>query len=215
MNYEAMLSESFEYTKDAVWGRWGRWALLVVCTIIFPLLYGYILEVLRGTKPAPELQNWWKLFVDGILYLVISIIYAIPIIIVAILTVGGSALFFISGNPAMNVGGLGMMVIGFLVIFILAILIGLIAIIGMVRFARTGEFGEAFNFSEILATIDSIGWGHYILALIILYVVVGVVSFVLAVIPFLGVVLSLIFSAPIAIFTARYIALLYDDGAAA
>lgn len=215
MNYEAMLSESFEYTKDAVWGRWGRWALLVVCTIIFPLLYGYILEVLRGTKPAPELQNWWKLFVDGILYLVISIIYAIPIIIVAIFTVGGSALFFISGNPAMNVGGLGMMVIGFLVIFILAILIGLIAIIGMVRFARTGEFGEAFNFSEILATIDSIGWGHYILALIILYVVVGVVSFVLAVIPFLGVVLSLIFSAPIAIFTARYIALLYDDGAAA
>ncbi|MGC9434722.1 MAG: DUF4013 domain-containing protein [Methanomicrobiales archaeon] len=215
MNYEAMLSESFEYTKEALWGRWGRWALLVVCTIIFPLLYGYILEVLRGTKPAPELQNWWKLFVDGILYLVISIIYAIPIIIVAIFTVGGSALFFISGNPAMNVGGPGMLVIGFLVIFILAILIGLIAIIGMVRFARTEKFGEAFNFSGILATIDSIGWGSYILALIILYVVVGVVSFVLAVIPFLGVVLSLIFSAPIAIFTARYIALLYDDGAAA
>jgi len=215
MNYEAMLSDSFDYTKEAVWGRWGRWALLVVCTIIFPLLYGYILEILRGAKPAPELQNWWKLFVDGILYLIISIIYAIPIIIVAIFTIGGSILLFSAGAPAMNVGGVGMLLVGFLIIFILAILIGLIAVIGMVRFARTGTFGEAFNFSAILATIDSIGWGSYILALIILYVVVGVVSFVLAVIPFLGVVFSLIFSAPIAVFTARYIALLYDGGAAA
>ncbi|MHC1626211.1 MAG: DUF4013 domain-containing protein [Methanoculleaceae archaeon] len=208
MNYEAMLTGSFEYSKDAVWGRWGRWALLVVCTIIFPLLYGYLLEVLRGREPAPELENWWTLFADGILYLVISIIYAIPILIVGLFAIF-TLMYSISH------GGLVIFSAGILVTIILSIIIGLIATIGIVRFARTGKFGEAFNFSEILATIRSIGWGRYILALIILYIVVCLASFVLNAIPYIGLFLTIVFYAPLAIFSARYISLLYDCGVVA
>ena len=42
--------------------------------------------------------------------------------------------------------------------------------IGVVRFARTGSIGEAFNFSAIRATIAKIGWVPYIIALVVLMV---------------------------------------------
>ena len=51
---------------------------------------------------------------------------------------------------------------------------------GAVRFARTDSFGEAFNFSAILAHIGRIGWGPYIVALIVLMVVIGVINAVLS-----------------------------------
>ena len=47
-----MLGDSIEYAKDAVWGKWVRWILLVISTIIFPLILGYMMEVYRGKKPA-------------------------------------------------------------------------------------------------------------------------------------------------------------------
>ncbi len=60
------------------------------------------------------------------------------------------------------------------ILIIVAIIIGLISPIGIIRFARTGKFGEAFNFGEILATIKKIGWLSYILAFIIVAIVVGI-----------------------------------------
>lgn len=53
MDLMRLLSDSFEYAKDAIWGRWVRWLLLLVSTIIFPLIYGYTVRVMSGTKPAP------------------------------------------------------------------------------------------------------------------------------------------------------------------
>ena len=43
---------------------------------------GYMLKILRGEKPAPEVQDWGTLFVDGIKYLIIAIIYALPLIVI-------------------------------------------------------------------------------------------------------------------------------------
>jgi hydrogenase/urease accessory protein HupE len=92
MDFGKMLQESFDYAKEAVWEKWMKWILLIVSGIIFPLMWGYILEIVRGKKPAPELQNWVKLFVDGLKLLVIIIIYAIPVLIVLAIF-GGFALF--------------------------------------------------------------------------------------------------------------------------
>jgi len=36
MDYTRLLGDSFDYTKEALWGRWTRWLLLLVSTIIFP-----------------------------------------------------------------------------------------------------------------------------------------------------------------------------------
>lgn len=103
--------------------------------------------------------------------------------------------------------------VGLLIAFIVAIIIGLFSTIGFVRMARTEKFGEAFNFGAILETIRKIGWGSYILALIILFVVAGVIAFILNLlteIPYIGWIIWLILIPFLIIFEARYICRVYD-----
>src|SRR5512137_2989048 len=83
MDYGSMVGDSFEYAKEAVVGKWNKWIMLVIATILLGLpLMGYVLKVLRGEKPAPEVEDWGTLFIDGIKLLIVYIIWMIPIIIV-------------------------------------------------------------------------------------------------------------------------------------
>ena len=89
--------------------------------------------------------------------------------------------------------------------------------IGIVRLARTGSIGEAFNFSAILATIGKIGWVSYIIALIVFVVVAiifGIIVTILMMIPILGLILYLCLIAPFALFTGRYLCQVYDSAGA-
>jgi len=218
MDYGSMVGESFEYTKEAVVGKWAKWVMLVIATILLALpLMGYVMKVLRGEKPAPEVEDWGTLFIDGIKYLIVMIIWMIPVIIVyAILMVVGFA-GAMTGDPTAAMAAVGTMLVGLLVVFVLAIIIGLFAMIGVVRFARTGSIGEAFNFSAILATIGKIGWVPYIIALVVLIVcgvVFGIVVGILMMIPVLGWIVYLFMIAPWYIFVARYVCQLYDSAGA-
>ena len=218
MDYGNMVGESFEYAKEAVVGKWNQWLMLIIATILLGLpLMGYSLRVLRGEKPAPEVNDWGTLFIDGIKYLIVSLIYAIPIIIVlAILMVVGFGAAM-SGNVNAIMAGAGIIIIGLLVMFVLAIIICIFATIGVVRFARTGSIGEAFNFSAILATIAKIGWVPYIIALVVFLVVAvifGIIVGIIQMIPILGFIIYLCLIAPFELFGARYICQLYDSAGA-
>ncbi len=179
MDYGTLIGNSFAYVKEGVIDKVNKWLLLIIATLIlFIPLMGYILSIYRGTNPAPEVENWSKLIVDGILLLIVGIIYAIPVIILEFLTIG-MAIATMKSNPAsMMTATAGAGILGILLV-IVAILIWIISPIGIIRFARTAQFGEAFNFSEILATIKKIGWLSYILALIIVAIVVGVPTLIL------------------------------------
>ncbi len=219
MDYGSMVGESFEYAKEAVIGKWNRWLMLIIATILLALpLMGYAMKVLRGEKPAPEVTEWGTLFIDGIKYLIVSLIYALPIIIVWVLVLGASAAAIMSGNYSAMMAAFGAMALGVLVMFILAIIIAVFEVIGIVRFARTGSIGEAFNMSAILATINKIGWVPYIIALIILMIVgiiIGIIVGILSMIPYLGIIIYLCLIAPITLLFMRYICLLYDSAGAA
>jgi hypothetical protein len=219
MDYGSMVGESFEYAKEAVVGKWNKWLMLIIATILLAIpLMGYAMKVLRGEKPAPEVADWGTLFVDGIKYLIVSLIYALPIIIVWILVLGASAAAIMSGNYSAMMAAFGAMALGVLVMFVLAIIIAVFEVIGIVRFARTGSIGEAFNISAILATINKIGWVPYIIALIVLMIVgiiVGVIVGILTLIPYLGIIIYLCLIAPITLLFMRYICLLYDSAGAA
>ena len=208
------LGASFEYAKEALVGKWVRWILLIIIGII-PIvnfiMSGYIIRVLRGIKPAPELEDYVQLFIDGLLYFVISLVWMIPVFIVAAVFYGGSFIALMSGSDVLGVAGLGAMLIGIPVVFIVAILCGLFAYIGVVRFARMEKFSEAFAFGAIKDKIGEIGWVNYIIALIVVSVVVGVVVFILMLIPIIGVLLLFILMPFFAIFQARYICNLYDS----
>jgi hypothetical protein len=224
MDFDTMLSDSFVYTKEAIVGKWMQWLLLVVATILLCLpLLGYILKVYRGEKPAPEVTGWGTLFIDGIKYAIVSLVWAIPLLIIFFVLIGAAFLSFSSitavsvsgsqvpsGNPALFMGALGLYLI---VVIIVAILTLVFSTIGVIRFARTGSMSEAFNFREISATIGKIGWSSYIIALVILIVVmiaVEIVLTILGMIPVLGTIIQLIFFAPVMIFEARYLSQVYD-----
>jgi hypothetical protein len=218
MDYGNMVGDSFEYAKEAVVGKWNKWIMLIIATILLGIpLAGYSLKVLRGEKPAPEVEDWGTLFIDGIKYIIISIIWAIPAMIVLFLTVGVTALGAMSGDSTAAMAAIGGMMIGLLIFFIVCVIIGLFEIIGIIRFARTGSMGEAFNFSAILATIAKIGWGSYIIALIVLLVVgvvFGIIVTIIMMIPILGVLIYLCLIAPWTLFCTRYMCQLYDSAGA-
>jgi hypothetical protein len=228
MDFGNMLSDSFDYTKEAIAGKWMQWLLLVIATILLCLpLLGYSLRVLRGEKPAPEVTDWGTLFVDGIKYVIVSLIWAIPAIIIFVVTLGAGVLALLSDpavmnsagnvslsvNPATVMGIIGGMFVGLVIFLIVAIITWIFATIGIIRFARTGSMGEAFNFGEILATIKKIGWASYIIALIVLIIVMVVfeiISSLLGMIPYVGIIFELVLIAPITLFESRYLCQVYD-----
>lgn len=214
MDYGNMLGESFSYAKDAVWGKWGKWVLLVISTIIFPLIMGYMVRIYSGVKPAPEADNWVGMFIDGLKLLVIGIIYAIPVfIIMAIFTIPA----ILAGGNGDSMLALGSLGIGMIVMFIVAIIISLISAIGMIRFAQKDSVGQAFAFGAILEHIGRIGWGSYIIALIVLWIVgivFSVITTILSAIPIIGWLIMLFLYPVWTIFAARYMTLIYESAPA-
>lgn len=171
MDFGSMLDDSFAYAKDGVWEKWSRWLLLIVSMLIFPLILGYTVRIYRDEKPAPEPGAWLSLFVDGLKLLLVQIIYLLPVILLVILafiplistlvTSGVLSQNFSSMSdsqferwldshpafiPELLVTG-GFMLILLMVAIILAIIITLFSFLGVVRFARTQQISEAFNFS--------------------------------------------------------------------
>jgi hypothetical protein len=213
MDYGNMLSDSFGYAKDAVWGKWVQWILLVISTIIFPLIMGYMVRIYSGVKPAPELEGWVGLFIDGLKLLIIGFIYSIPLFVIMVLFLIPAGMLS-NGDPMAAIGTLG---IGLLVMIIVGIVITLISAIGMIRFAQKDSIGQAFAFSAILEHIGKIGWGSYIIAIIVLWIagiVFGFVVGLLGVIPVLGWLISLFLYPVWIIFAARYMTLIYESAPA-
>jgi len=214
MDFSTMIGDAFEYTKEALVGKWARWLILIIGSIIFPIVLGYGLRIYRGARTPPDTDDLVGLFVDGIKLFIVELIWAIPVIIVAVIVFGGSGVLMMSGSDAAVAAGIGGMLLGFLVVMIVGIIIGLFAAISAVRFARTDSFGEAFNFSAILAHIGRIGWGSYVFSVVVLVVVLALVNAVLGLIPVLGWLLSLVLAPAFSIFAARYITQIYDSAPA-
>ncbi|KUL02630.1 MAG: hypothetical protein XE10_0636 [Methanoculleus marisnigri] len=177
---------------------------------------------MSGTKPAPELEGWIGLFIDGIKLLVITIVYSIPLMILTLLPV---ALYFIPVSATTTPGtgsasGLGpeLGIVAALAIFVIfivaAIIIGILSTFAAVRFSRTGSMGEAFRVRTLLTHIGRVGWLNCFIALLVMGIVIAIVGFVLMLIPILGLVLLFLLMPAFIIFSARYVALLYESAPA-
>ncbi|WP_067076055.1 DUF4013 domain-containing protein [Methanoculleus horonobensis] len=214
MDYGNMLSDSFSYAKDAVWGKWVQWILLAISTIIFPLIMGYMVRIYSGVKPAPEAGNWVGMFIDGLKLLIVGIIYSIPLFIIMAIFMIPALMAANGGDPMLALGSMG---IGLLLVIIVGIIISLISAIGIIRFAKTGSMGQAFAFGAILEHIGKIGWGSYIIAIIVLMVagvVFGFIAGILGMIPVLGWLIMLFLYPVWYIFAARYMTLIYESAQA-
>ncbi|MCM2466357.1 DUF4013 domain-containing protein [Methanoculleus oceani] len=222
INYQRLLEDSFDYTGDALRGGWMHWLRLIVFTIVFPLIYGYFVRIMRGDVPAPDLGGWGRLFVDGLKLLVVYLAYIGLMLLVAMGLMGGAGI--LAGQNGLVAG------IVALVSFVLLILIWLVAQMAAVRFAKMESLREAFNIPAVLAQIQRIGWGSYIFSQVILqivlmlfmmvlvslvFLVTGLIGLVAGIIGiFLLPVLMLAVSLVVYIFQYRYNTLVYESGAA-
>lgn len=181
MDFQEILSDAFTYTKEGVWGNTNRWLKLIIAIICLGLPFnGYIMRVYRGAKPAPDVDEWGTLFIDGLRLLAVGIVYALPLIIVWMLIFGSMLLAGFSDEAAgAGIAAAGLNLLLMMVMYIYEIAIAVIMPIASIRFARTNTFAEAFNFSGIFATIGRIGWLNYIIAIILVGLVVGIPMMVL------------------------------------
>jgi hypothetical protein len=191
---------------------WPQIILLCLAGLVLGiLLSGYLVRIYRGITPPPLFDAWGTLFLDGLKLVIVSILWFIPALVViiaalALLLVGSAST--IHGNPMISAA-----MIFLLIGLILLVITILYAILGSVRFARTGSMREGLRFSAITGTIQAIGWGVYILALVIMMVLVILASLVIslfALIPFAGWVIQLVLTPIISVFSARYISRVYD-----
>jgi hypothetical protein len=220
MDIGKVIDGSFIYAKEGLVGKWEKWILLIISCIIFPLFMGYTMRIYRGANPAPELNDWGGMFIDGIKLLVVGVIYAIPVLFLDVVLMGSAGLAIFSSvktssgapyiDPGVIMGLLVAILFGALIVVIVLIIIGLITATASVRFARTDSFSEAFNFGAIFSHIGRIGWMTYIIALIMLAIIIGIVEVICIVIPYIGIVLSLILLPFLGLFSARYLTLLYE-----
>ena len=220
MNLSENLSNSFEFAKRLL-SDGGRLVILIVLDII-PIVnwivIGYSARVLRdspGTETPPKLEKYGEMFVDGAKVTFASLIYMlVPVILIA---TGASSLFAgmlsLQGGfavPSVMLGGTGV------VLLVVGILLGIILLLllaaGMAHMLKTGKFGKAFAFGEILKTIRGIGWRKYITGIVVLVLISMIIGGAWW-IPYVGWIISAIISPILSVFIFRSLGLLYNEGA--
>ncbi len=221
MNLSENLSNSFEFAKRLL-SDGGRLIILIVLDII-PIVnwivIGYAARVLKespGPGTPPKLEKYGEMFVDGAKVTFASLIYMlVPVILIA---TGASSLFAgmlsLQGGfaaPSVMLGGTGV------ILLLVGILLGIILLVllaaGMAHMLKTGKFGKAFAFGEILRIIRGIGWGKYIAWIVVLVIISMIIGGVAGLIPYVGWVISAIISPILSVFIFRSLGLLYNEGA--
>jgi len=190
--------ESFSYSWNFNKGSALRWILFIILSII-PIVnfiaFGAYAKTLKGEDP--ELKGVGRNFVRGLLLFILFLIYCIiPIVISWLISLISPVLGGIAG-------------------FILGTIAALFLIPACVRYVRSGEFSQAFGLSALSEMIKGVGWGRYVLAIIILAVFFGILG-LLCCIPFVGWIIGIILfliSPVLCIFSYRYMANLFSESA--
>lgn len=160
--------------------------ILIFSPLILPtiLAQGYIIRTIRNTaqghREMPEFKNWVDMFIDGLKYLIVSVVYGLPggvLLYIAIMisifstmsqailtngTMNQTAMYTGSTMNILNLvdGTIPLILaIAGLLLLTLSYIIQLIAIPRMVYKNRVGA---AFEFKEIYREIQTLGWKKYL-----------------------------------------------------
>ncbi|MEM2998582.1 MAG: DUF4013 domain-containing protein [Thermoproteota archaeon] len=219
MNLEKNLSSSLEYAKKMIKDA-GRWILLIVLgviPIVNLLVLGYWARVVKETPASdepPRLQGYGSMWIQGLKIMVAALIY---MIIPIILIVSGATMALPWGIAREPVRGLtsfpffsGIALSMFIVAIVVSFLIAIIATMGIVHMIKENKFSKAFAISDILNIIKGIGWGPYLLWLITIFVI-SMIYGIIGGIPYVGGLITLILLPLFMVFTARSMALTYEE----
>jgi hypothetical protein len=154
--------------------------VLSIIPIVNLIALGYVLEntksVMKKSYKLTEWKNWGDLFVKGLLFAVISLIYIIPALVVFLLALGNVFFASLMGgvtSPMSILANLPAVGIGMFVFIILALLASYVIPAATLNYIVKNKFSAAFDFAEIKKRAFK---GEYLVA----WLIGGVYSLVLA-----------------------------------
>ena len=158
--------------------------VLNIIPIVNFIPVGYGLRTLKAVgegkdTPLPEWDDWGGDFMKGLLVAVAGLVYAIPIIVLAILSVIVAAIAGGSGSSSDAAGGFAALCMtGISCLNVLwGIAMALFLPAAILKFVKVGEFGAFFRFGEIWDFIKS-NLGDYVIALLVAWLAAVVASVV-------------------------------------
>ncbi|HOT93832.1 MAG TPA: DUF4013 domain-containing protein [Methanoregulaceae archaeon] len=254
MDYGEMLTDSFDFTRNALFGdlrrgslllvlyalatsslevlpwllpldalpRFVFFVLLVVVTLASLLvLNGYACEIYRGARGPPPVEDPVGLALHGVRLLLVSIVFLVPVIVVLLIFGGIGVMGILASGQSQDMSALfsslATLGLGMLLAVIVWVVVGLASSIAIVRCARSGEFSEAFNLEAIVLHISRIGWVNYVVALLLLWIVLGCAYAAIGIfggLPVVGWVIGVVIGAAAFVFAARYLLLVFDSAPA-
>lgn len=145
---------------------------ILVGLVLFLPLMGYMLETIKsvrdGQTKLPEWADFGNLFVKGLMLFLITLVYQIPVILLACLA-GGVNVAMAEADPDVA-QALSIVAACFSCLqVIVSLLIGAIMPAAIIRYAQYDTFGSAFQFGEIFRFITA-NIGNYIIAVLLTWV---------------------------------------------
>jgi hypothetical protein len=226
MNLNEILSNSFRYPLSNVKRMLVLGLLLATSILIVPAIfaYGYLLRIIEysfnGSNELPPFEDWGRMFVDGLKYILVFIIYVgIPAFIAGFISV----MILLAQYPRVMGVNDFLLVMGIVSIIIVAVpyILSLIAIPNMAYYEM--NLSKAFEFKYLFKIIEKIGWPKYISAVVIILVFTilssgfsfYLQSLHLSPIMNYGIsgIISLFIGSYLLAFRGRLFALLYTEGA--
>ncbi len=196
-------------------------ALVVVSLVSLLVLNGYAYEVYRRPRGLPPVEDPIGLALHGVRLLVVSLIYLVPVLLVLIVFGGIGVMGILASGQSQDMAALlssiATLGLGILLALIVWVVVGLVSSIAIVRCARREEIREAFNFAAILEHIGRIGWVNYIVALLVLWIVLGCAYAAIGIfsgLPMVGWVAGVVIGSAAFVFSARYLSLVFDSAPA-
>jgi len=205
----------------------------ILSIVLILIIFGYALSITRETinnedGDMPELDLLTNI-IDGIKVFILHIVYYIIPTIIALIVAFATGAFnnlyqlmllsIASGSstiPQDLLLSLGFSVITiFFVAGIFFLIFSVLLLVARAVLAETGSLMAAINMVEVFKKISEIGWGTYIIWLIvyvILIFVIGIITGIFNAIPFVGIIIVLLFFKPYTeIFAARTLGLIYNE----
>jgi len=185
VNYTEAIKRPFQDLKKLAIG-----VVLTIIPVVNLVVMGYVLQnaksAMKKNYKLTEWGNWWGLFVTGLLALVISVVYAIPFLVVLFFTVG-TAIVQRAVMPMGTLTNLPTLGAGFVVALIFGLITAYFTPAAVLNYVTKNKFSAAFEFSEIKKRVFKT---EYLAAWLVGGIYGGVVFMVLSFIPVIGILLG-------------------------
>lgn len=167
------------------------------------MLMGYGLDVVRNVldgkeHPLPEWEDWGGFLIRGLKIFGVYLLWCLPFIIVAIPLGIGAALTSDNGRGVLEALGILITICGSCLAILYGLFLTLITPAIYIRLAATDRFAAAFEIGRLWAlTRDNLD--NVIIALILGYIVAGIISVIIAFLGVFAILIGLLVSLPFAI----------------